>query len=255
MRRSASDANGRSKVTFTALQRTVQPHLHKSPRAAHLRFQTSHSAINVDAKRAPSSHSAIFSMSPPQVALSGLHDLSADDQTLFVQYGVGELLPAPFACVHHAFKQRATDTPTAIAVEHLSSSITYSELDRLSDGLATELRTLGVVPGARVCLLVQRSIPMIVGILAVLKAGGQYVPLDGGIVTDSTLGFVLDDSRASVVLALRDYSHRVPTSSIREVIILEDAIAKLTSLPEPLIGPSDLSSPDDGVYVIYTSGL
>ncbi|KLO16789.1 nonribosomal peptide synthetase 12 [Schizopora paradoxa] len=193
-------------------------------------------------------------MLAPTLSSQALQDLSPEDQLLFTNFGVGEVQTSPFSCVHHAFEHYALSQPSAIAVEHLGNSITYGDLDRLSNGLANELRTLGVLPGSRVCLLVQRSIPMVIGILAVLKAGGQYVPLDGGIVTDSTLSFVLEDSGASIVLALKDYASRVPRSSSRHVVTLEDAITRLEQNPGLCTRPSDLSSPGDGVYVIYTSG-
>ncbi len=193
-------------------------------------------------------------MLAPSLSSQALQDLSPEDQLLFAKFGLGNTLTPPFSCVHHAFEHHAFSQPSAIAVEHLGNTITYGDLDRVSNGLANELRSLGVKPGSRVCLLVQRSIAMVVGILAVMKAGGQYVPLDGGIVTDSTLNFVLEDSDASVVLALKDYAHRVPLNSSRHVLTLEDAIARLEQDADLCMKPSDLSSPGDGVYVIYTSG-
>ena len=81
-----------------------------------------------------------------------------------------------------------------------------------------------------------------------LKAGAAYVPLDGSIVTQSTLDFVLENSQAAVVLTLSQFTHRVAG---RPVIALEDAIAALDG---PQQKPEDLSSPDDCIYIIYTSG-
>ena len=193
-------------------------------------------------------------MADAHLSFSSLSGLSSEDQLLFARFGLGESQKAPFACVHHAFEHNASVQPDTIAVEHLSDTITYAELDRKANALAQLLRGSGIRPGSRVCLLVQRSIPMVIGILATLKAGGQYVPLDGGIVTQSTLDFVLEDSGASAVLCLRDFAHRVDETETRRVIVLEDAIACYCALEADCGKPEDLSSPDDGVYVIYTSG-
>ncbi len=95
---------------------------------------------------------------------------------------------------------------------------------------------------------------MVVGIVAVLKAGGAYVPLDGGIVTQSTLDFVLDDSSAVVVVVLREYLERIPSSCHAPVVVLEDAMHASAAAGADCTKPADLTSPQDGVYVIYTSG-
>ena len=166
----------------------------------------------------------------------------------FHRFGFGQREEIPFSCVHHAFEHHARRDPHAVAVEHLNDAITYGDLDRRANALAHRLRTMGVRPGARVCLLVQRSIPMVIGIMAILKAGGAYVPLDGGIVTDSTLAFVLQNAQCALVLTHTDYVHRVGDYPF---INLDDEM-KLESGDHSK--PEDLSSPDDSVYIIYTSG-
>ncbi|KAI0702917.1 putative nonribosomal peptide synthetase [Cytidiella melzeri] len=179
---------------------------------------------------------------------SALHGLSLEDTSLFYRFGFGRREQPPFRCIHHAFEHHAVRDPEAIAVEHLGHTITYGELDRRANALAHHLLSMGVSSGARVCLLVQRSIAMVVGILAVLKAGAVYVPLDGGIVTDSTLNFVLENSKASLVLALPDYMHRV---TVLPVVNLDDM---MDSISLDYSKPQDLSSSDDSAYIIYTSG-
>ena len=133
-------------------------------------------------------------------------------------------------------------------MEHLGDTITYAELDRQANILANHLRASGICPGTRVCLLVQRSILMVVGIVAVLKAGAAYVPLDGVIVTQSTLEHVLKDSGAKLVLTMNEYVHRVSGSP---AFCLEN----IASLPQIVSKPEDMSAPTDSVYIIYTSGM
>lgn len=183
--------------------------------------------------------------------LQSISHLSPLDQRLFVQWGFGERQTPAFGCVHHAFEYQALTQPHAIAVEHLGASISYSELDACANHLATRLRLMGVSPGSHVCLLVQRSIVFVVGILAVLKAGGSYVPIDGSIVTQSTLEHVLRDADCSVVLALEEYSHRIPASN--RTLVLDSST--LNPSADDCAKPVDLSSPNDSVYIIYTSGM
>ncbi|KAH8114567.1 nonribosomal peptide synthetase 12 [Phellopilus nigrolimitatus] len=185
------------------------------------------------------------------LALSGL---STEHQLLFTRFSCGDLRETPFLCVHQAFEFHANAQPSAIAVEHIGEVITYADLNHQANGLAQGLRSLGVRPGSRVCLLVQRSIPMVIGILGILKAGGQYVPLDGGIVTQSTLDFVLEDSNSSVILTLQEFSHRLSENAGRPIVVLETAIERIRNEKRDPSKPLDLSSPNDGVYVIYTSG-
>ncbi|KAI0070625.1 nonribosomal peptide synthetase 12 [Panus rudis PR-1116 ss-1] len=184
-----------------------------------------------------------------QSETSRVDGLSPEDASLFFRFGFGTKQTPPFSCVHHAFEHHASAQPFAIAVEHCGSSITYSELDRMANGLAQRLRVMGVRAGTRVCLLVQRSIAMVVGILAILKAGAAYVPLDGGIVTQSTLEHVLHDSQSILALCLREY---VPRVSAVPALCLEEEIDSLSS--SQYAKPEDLSSPSDSAYIIYTSG-
>ncbi|TFK40788.1 nonribosomal peptide synthetase 12 [Crucibulum laeve] len=181
--------------------------------------------------------------------IDALDSLSPSDKALFYEFGVGAVHPSPFQCVHHAFESHARTTPDAIAVEDFEQRITYSELDRQANCLATRLRGMGIKADDRVCLLVERSILMVVGIVAILKAGAAYVPLDGNIVSDSTLVHALKDSGSSVALALQKFAHRVigtPT------VCLEDAVCNSSS--SHCKKPLDTATSKHGVYVIYTSG-
>jgi non-ribosomal peptide synthetase component F len=186
----------------------------------------------------------------PSVNLKAIANLSHEDQKLFVQYGFGSEMAAPFGCVHHAFAYHAASQPSATAVEHLGDTVTYGDLDIKSSRLARKLQSSDVRQGSRIVLLAERSIPFVIAILAILKAGAAYVPLDGGIVTDSTLGHVITDSEATLTIAMKAYTHRPKTG---RVLCLEDAIEESESTElasEPLVA----SKPTDGVYVIYTSG-
>jgi amino acid adenylation domain-containing protein len=130
--------------------------------------------------------------------------------------------------------------------------LTYRKLDIQANRLAHRLRTHGIASGKRVCILARRSIYLIAGILAVLKSGGQYVPLDAVTITDATLSYVLNDAKPAAVLVMDEFVHRVqcevPVLNLEEVI-LADEISNADSSK-----PDDGTCPSDGAYVIYTSG-
>ncbi|KAJ3575349.1 hypothetical protein NP233_g1159 [Leucocoprinus birnbaumii] len=178
-----------------------------------------------------------------------LRDLSPPDRDTFLRFGRGEDKPAPFSCIHHAFEYHASRQPEALAVVNFEETITYGELDRQANCLAARLRDMGIAPDSRVCLLVERSILMVVAILGVLKAGAAYVPLDGNVVSDSTLAHALRDSGSDIVLTLSKFTARVAD---KRAIVLEDVICRSAAIH--CVKPKDEATTSGGAYVIYTSG-
>lgn len=87
----------------------------------------------------------------------------------------GDRQTPAFSVVNDAFKHHVLTSPATVAVEHLGESITYHELDAQSTLLASQLELMGVIPGSRVCLLAQRSISMVIGIMAILKGAKSRV--------------------------------------------------------------------------------
>jgi non-ribosomal peptide synthetase component F len=179
-----------------------------------------------------------------------LDSLVYEDQDAFKRFGFGASVPLPFHCVHHAFEHYALYQPSALAVVDFEQHITYSELDTRANCLATLLRTHGVGRHSRVCLLVERSIHMVVGIMAILKAGAAYVPLDGSIISSTSLDHAVRDSEATVVVSMEKFAHRI---SGVPVIILERV--DCSCVGGTCTKPQDVSRPEDSAYVIYTSGM
>jgi non-ribosomal peptide synthetase component F len=103
------------------------------------------------------------------------------------------------ACLHHLVEAQARRTPAAIAVVDGERRLTYAELNARANQLAHHLRELGVGPEARVGLCLHRSAEMVIGLLATLKAGGCYVPLDPELPA-ARLRELLHDSAPRVVL-------------------------------------------------------
>jgi non-ribosomal peptide synthetase component F len=184
-----------------------------------------------------------------------LAHLSPADRQKFASYGFAPRRKVDIPVVHHGFERQARLQPDVVAVEHSlhNHSLTYAQLDRKANRLARRLRyDHGIKPGTRVCILTCRSIYYVVAVIAVLKAGGQYVPLDGVTVTDATLQHVLSDSGADLCLVMREYHHRVGV--VTPALVIEDAMDEDERTAACADKPEDLSSPDDGAYVIYTSG-
>lgn len=138
--------------------------------------------------------------------------------------------------------------PGAVAVCDATTSLTYAELRRSADRLARGLRAAGVRPGDRVGLCLERGVELVVGVLAVLKAGACYVPLDPGYPAER-LRYSADDAGLVLVLTDRDNFPApagLPYARPQELATEADR----TAAPDTGGAPR----PEDGAYVIYTSG-
>ncbi|SES20215.1 amino acid adenylation domain-containing protein [Lentzea xinjiangensis] len=131
---------------------------------------------------------------------SALQELSPADRDLFEAFGAGPIRTPPFDQVHRAVETHAARRPHLTAVEHLGESLTYGELDAKAGLLAELLVRSGVRPGDHVGLFLTRSISMVVGVLAVLKAGAAYVPQDTGTTSEARLRHVVRTAHIDVVL-------------------------------------------------------
>jgi amino acid adenylation domain-containing protein len=180
--------------------------------------------------------------------------LSPHDQTLFEQFGQGPLKDVPFSCIHYAFEAQARDFPEAIAVSHQGESINYETLNSQANQLASILTEAGVSTGDHVGLFVQRSIPMIVGILGILKAGAAYVPQHIGVAPESQLSHVAHKAELKVILTLAQFKDLVPVAEGQTCLVLEDLIASMSNEVLPDFIPPRLPSRDTTAFIIFTSG-
>ncbi|WP_158619438.1 non-ribosomal peptide synthase/polyketide synthase [Corallococcus sp. AB011P] len=155
--------------------------------------------------------------------------------------------PAPN--VHQRFEAWAAKTPDAVAVTYEQASLTYGELNRRANQLAHHLRKQGVGPEVRVGLCVERSLEMLVGLLAILKAGGAYVPLDPSYPAER-LAFLLEDADVPLLLTQARLVPTLPAS--RPVFRLDADWDRVAG--EPTQDPAPSATPENGCYVIYTSG-
>ncbi|KAG0201281.1 hypothetical protein BGX28_005833, partial [Mortierella sp. GBA30] len=153
-------------------------------------------------------------------------------------------------CLHHMFEQQVECTPKATAVVHGDQSLNYADLNTHANRLAHRLIQIGVRPDTLVAICVERSIAMIIGVLAILKAGGAYVPLDPLYASDR-LTDIITDAEPSILLA----------DSVGRNILGEATLASLTVVDPNTQGLENTSNPQivgltsrHLAYVIYTSG-
>src|ERR1051326_3066126 len=153
-------------------------------------------------------------------------------------------------CIHDLFAAQAARTPHAPAQFYEDEVLTYAELNGRANQLAHHLQALGVGPEVTVALLLERSIDMMVAVLAVLKAGGAYLPLDPQNPAERQ-SLMLEDTRASVLIAHEHLLANLPAHSA-QVVCLETDSHLISAQPKD--NPRSLATPDNLCYVIYTSG-
>ncbi len=172
----------------------------------------------------------------PETRLAEISLLGAEERRQLLAAGRGPVAPElATATVLGRFLEQATATPEAVAVESGEARLTYGELDSASGRLAGHLRGLGVGRGEVVGLCLDRSLELIVSLLATWKAGAAYLPLDPAYPAER-LAFMVSDSGARVVL----------TAASLAAILKDRHLGANPSGSGP--------TPGDAAYVIYTSG-
>lgn len=160
---------------------------------------------------------------------------------------------APFSeekGVHELFEEQVKRAPDAIAVSLRKEELSYRELNLRANKLARYLRAMGVGPEVLVGIFMDRSLEMLVGLLAVLKAGGAYLPLDPEYPPER-IAFMIDDSRARAVLTQNSLLNRLPETAARTICL--DVDSPFFSLESGENLQVRVVS-DNLAYVIYTSG-
>ncbi|WP_363797073.1 amino acid adenylation domain-containing protein [Lysobacter firmicutimachus] len=157
------------------------------------------------------------------------------------------------ALVHEAFEQQAAAHPERVALELDGAQLSYRALNEQANRLARHLRGLGVGPDRCVAICVERSLSMVVAILATLKAGGAYVPLDPAH-PDGRLAQMLRDSRPAALLT----QHRLLPRLLPDqaaLVLLDDAMPAWAKASAANVHGGELGlKPEHLAYVIYTSG-
>ena len=153
-------------------------------------------------------------------------------------------------CLHQLFEEQVARTPESVALVFEDAEVSYQELNARANQLAHRLRRLGVSAESRVGILLERSIEMVVSLLAVLKAGGAYVPLDREY-PGERVRFMLEDAEVCVLVTQEKLRQLLPGYE-GEVLCLEAAQAEIALESEENVASGVV--PENLAYVIYTSG-
>jgi arthrofactin-type cyclic lipopeptide synthetase B len=184
----------------------------------------------------------------PHQALHRLPILGTEErQKLLVEFNATEVNYPLDQTLHGLFEAQVMRTPDAVAVKAHEQQLTYRQLNERANRLAHHLRELGVQPESRVGICLERGLDMLIGLFAILKAGGGYVPLDPTYPLER-IAYMLHDSAPVVVLA-----QRATRGVLGEVPVID--------LDQPTWQHQSASNPEvpgltarNQAYVIYTSG-
>ncbi len=188
----------------------------------------------------------------PVQQISQLPLLTAQETQQILSNWNAPTVEVPKLSLHQLIEEQAARTPEAIAVAFDGKKITYAELNKRANFLAHHLLKFGVSPEMIVGLCVERSLEMVVGVLAILKAGGAYLPLDPNYPAER-LAHMLSDANVKVLLTQKHLQQRLPEHSA-EVIYLDDLYKNFQS---EIFDGKNLKtemSAENLAYVIYTSG-
>ncbi|WP_231112323.1 non-ribosomal peptide synthetase [Mycobacterium avium] len=186
----------------------------------------------------------------PDRPLSSIELLTGDEPALIDRWSnrpaLTEPAPAPVS-IPQAFAEHVQRTPDAVAVTFGATSLTYAQLDEASNRLGHLLADHGVGPGDCVAVMFPRCADAIVSMLAVLKTGAAYVPIDPAHAS-SRMDFVLADAAPSAVITTSDLRSRLDDHDLLVVDVHDPAVEAQpgTALPWP--------APENTAYIIYTSG-
>jgi len=206
-----------------------------------------------DARRLGEQFKALLSSAVlrPDLRIGALDILSDEEKRrLIIEFNETKSAYPENKCMHTLFEEQVERTPAAVAVNFKEDRLTYRELDDKANQLARHLKSLGVGPETIVAICMERSTEMVVGLLAILKAGGGYLPLEPGHPTER-LAYMLDDAGAKVILTQDRFASRITVASatVLPVDSMSDTLAAYDSLP-----PVNETLPGNVAYLIYTSG-
>lgn len=187
----------------------------------------------------------------PNCQLADLSCLTATErQRILVDWNATKVEYPQHLRLHDLFESQVVRAPDAVAVVFDGKSLTYGELNHRANQLAHALQKRGIRPEVPVGICIERSLEMIVGLLAIVKAGGAYVPLDPTYPPDR-LTHILSDSQLAVVLTQEKFLSLLPEPTIPKICLDRDCpILAVESSENPVSSATSRHL----AYIIYTSG-
>ncbi|MEO0373921.1 MAG: amino acid adenylation domain-containing protein [Cyanobacteria bacterium P01_A01_bin.17] len=153
-------------------------------------------------------------------------------------------------CFHQQFAQQTLQTPHQTAVVYEQQQLTYQALEQQANQLAHALQHCGAGPDIPVALYLERSVDAVVAILAILKSGSAYLPLDPALPT-AGLAFRLQDAKVPVIITQTELLPNLPSDS-PPIFCLDAEQERLQQYP--IKPPQSQTTPENLAYLIYTSG-
>lgn len=183
-------------------------------------------------------------LSNPKIAISSIDILLAEEQNSPTPL-LNDL--EPYETVISLFERQVIKSPEAVAVSYQTNSLTYQQLNNRANHLSQKLRSLGIKPGDRIGIHLNRSANLLTAIIAILKCGAAYVPLDPTY-PEQRLKFFVEDSGLKIVL-----THREREFSGANNLVIENF---LEHVDDKVLATSLDVKPtsEDLAYLIYTSG-
>ncbi|WP_430792581.1 non-ribosomal peptide synthetase DhbF [Bacillus subtilis] len=196
--------------------------------------------------------------SDPDEQIGNLDILAPEERSSMVTDWQSVSEKIPHACLPEQFEKQAALRPDAIAVVYEDQALSYAELNERANRLARMLISEGVGPEQFVALALPRSLEMAVGLLAVLKAGAAYLPLDPDYPADR-IAFMLKDAQPAFIMTnTKAADHIPPVENVPKIVLDDPELAeKLNTYPAENPKNKDRTqplSPLNTAYVIYTSG-
>ncbi|MFJ9967582.1 amino acid adenylation domain-containing protein [Streptomyces avermitilis] len=190
-------------------------------------------------------------------SVGGIDLLAAEERQDALTAGTGAVRDVPWAALPELFEAQVARDGQATAVMCGDDSLSYAELDAAANRLARFLTGCGVGPEQVVALALTRSPQLVVAILAVLKAGAAYLPLDAGYPVER-LAFMAEDSAPALLVTTHELVGALPDTPVRRVLLDDPVTVKtLNDLPDDALTDEDRWGPllaSHPAYVIYTSG-
>lgn len=158
------------------------------------------------------------------------------------------------SCLHELFEMQADIRPEHPALICREERLSYGHVERRANQLARHLRDHDVGPGSLVALYFERSEKPIISVLATLKAGAGYVPIDPSFPKDR-MRHILDESGASVIVSESVLSGGIPDTFDGSVVLIDDQAMEIAAHSSERLSMEETQvTPDDLTYVLYTSG-
>ncbi|MBA3485668.1 MAG: amino acid adenylation domain-containing protein [Lysobacter sp.] len=189
----------------------------------------------------------------PSVAVKSLDIMPPSERRALLGEDHVQAACAPGATLHELFEAVAARRPDAVALVFEGEQLSYRALDERANCLAHYLVARGVRPEARVAICLERGFAQVVSLLAVLKAGAAYVPLDAGH-PDGRLRDTVANCDPSMLITSRALATRFSADSSLPVLCVDDGIVHDALARLPANAPTTTAAAHNLAYIIYTSG-